>query len=103
MRVLKGTPLSSLRIGGGGGPEGGLVELEGGVLKELTLNFFEDPPRATPGEGETGLFPLDSLEEGIPLGEREGESPPPRPPPEWLRKSLPNMTLKPNAVMNKNE
>ncbi|KAL0411242.1 UNVERIFIED_CONTAM: hypothetical protein Slati_3713900 [Sesamum latifolium] len=55
---LRGTPLSSLRIGGVGGPEGGLVELEGGVLKELILDFFENPPGATPREGEAGLFPL---------------------------------------------
>ncbi|KAL0433927.1 UNVERIFIED_CONTAM: hypothetical protein Slati_2727000 [Sesamum latifolium] len=66
---LRGTPLSSLRVGGGGGPERSLVELEGGVLKEPISYFFEDSPGTTPGKAEADLFPLDSLEERVPLGE----------------------------------
>ncbi|KAL0378539.1 UNVERIFIED_CONTAM: hypothetical protein Sradi_3159400 [Sesamum radiatum] len=62
----------------GGGPEEGLVELEGGVLRGLMRDFLEEPPKAVPGETEASLFPLQSLEEGVPLGERGGGVPPPR-------------------------
>ncbi|KAL0455609.1 UNVERIFIED_CONTAM: hypothetical protein Slati_0900100 [Sesamum latifolium] len=61
-----------------GSPEEGLAELEGGVLRGIMPDFLEEPPKAVPGELEADLFPLDSLEEGVPQGERGGGVPPPR-------------------------
>ncbi|KAL0416409.1 UNVERIFIED_CONTAM: hypothetical protein Slati_3472800 [Sesamum latifolium] len=34
--------------------------------------FLRGPPKAVLGGAEAGLFPLESLEEGVPLGERGG-------------------------------
>ncbi|KAL0434707.1 UNVERIFIED_CONTAM: hypothetical protein Sradi_0178600 [Sesamum radiatum] len=88
--TLRGTPLSSFTGGGGGSPKEGLAEPKGGVLKGLGRDFLEEPLKIVLEEAEAGLFPLESLEEGVPLGERGGGVPPPQFP-DWFRKSLPNI------------
>ncbi|KAL0340200.1 UNVERIFIED_CONTAM: hypothetical protein Sradi_4536800 [Sesamum radiatum] len=78
------------------------------IIKELILDFFKEPLEVTPGEGEACHFPLDSLEEGVLLGDLGGGVPPPWHPVAWLRNSLPNMMFvvkerNQNAITIKNE
>ncbi|KAL0428679.1 UNVERIFIED_CONTAM: hypothetical protein Slati_3042700 [Sesamum latifolium] len=69
---LGGTPFSSLLGGGRGVGTEGLEELTGGVPVELALVLLAGPSEGVPPGGDMGHFPLEALEAGVPLTEREG-------------------------------